>query len=653
VLLATLTFHVYMSDACDTTEIGIDTTFWPPVSRLAFTRYDAVSYFPRHFLPVKDTIYWIGDNCDNPIIVSLPVELPYSDIGQMTCGRGDDYDNTCLGYYDGGEDIIYELNVTEAILVDITLDPKGAPYTGMALDDACPPGDPCMAYSTSSDAVPHGMMDIDLSPGTYYIMVDTWPSPDCIPAFDLTISEAAPPSPGDNCDDPILISLPAELPYSDMEQTTCGRVDDYDNTCLGYYDGGEDIIYELDVTEAIYVDITLDPKTSSWTGIALDDGCPLDPSTCLYKSTRSGSSPHGFTGVPLEPGTYYIMIDTWPSPNCIPDFDLTISPGSCSEDPNDLGRCDTLYVETFDCDHLSGAEPGSFDSVRVAVYVTHDQALVQDSIRAFVVPLTFWHQPEGCADSVIFPNWDNWNNTVIDPDDPAMSRSMFRHIVDDHTGDTTYNRLLQMVEAGKPAWDRFANIESHSSDGDSGHVFFALIAGPNYQRWWEGSRVLLATLTFHVYMSDACDTTEIGIDTTFWPPSSRLAFNRYDAVSYFPRHFLPVKDTICTGVRWIEGFTEEEGKLRPFSLSQNYPNPFNPVTSFKFTLPHASHVRIEVFNILGQKVRTLVDEDMRAGVFLVDWDGKDEEGVEASSGVYFYRIIAGDFSDIKRMVLLK
>jgi len=226
----------------------------------------------------------------------------------------------------------------------------------------------------------------------------------------------------------------------------------------------------------------------------------------------------------------------------------------CPEDPNDLGTCDTLYVETFDCDHAYRAEPGSFDSVRVALYVTHDSNTfysepqgmwVQDSIASFVVPLTFWHQPEGCADSVILPTWDYWNNVDIDPYIPWMNRSMFRHLVDDHTGDTTYNRFFQMVENLKPRWEVFLDIEGYSCDGDSGHVFLACIPiAPACQRWWEGSRVLLATLTFHVYMSEDCDTTEIGIDSTLWLPDNHLIFQRHDAAFYVPRHFLPVKDTI-------------------------------------------------------------------------------------------------------------
>jgi hypothetical protein len=148
--------------------------------------------------------------------------------------------------------------------------------------------------------------------------------------------------------------------------------------------------------------------------------------------------------------------------------------------------------------------------------------------------------------------------------------------------------------------------------------------------------------------------------------ADHCGFVRLDAQFYFPRDYMPLGirvngdgsvdtcDTCCPGtdVKWIDGSTEEN-KPTTFNLSQNYPNPFNPVTNFKFSLPQASHVKIEIFNILGQNVNTLVDEDMKAGSFAVDWNGKDQRGVEVSSGIYFYRIMAGDFSSVKRMVLLK
>jgi hypothetical protein len=329
---------------------------------------------------------------------------------------------------------------------------------------------------------------------------------------------------------------------------------------------------------------------------------------------------------------------------------------ACPEDPNDLGICDTLYVETFDCDHSYHATAG-YDSVRVAIYVTRDSNTfwwglpykwVQDSIVGFVVPLKFWK--EGCADSVVFPTYGNWNNKIMDSDSAKFNRSMFRHIVDAHTGDTVYNRFALMHKAGAADWQASTNVVSH----DPGHVFIALIGlSSSCQLWWEGSKVLLATMTFLVYMAPSCSSTAICLDSTFWPPSNQLTFCRIDAELYTPRHFLPVTDSIYTSVKWIEGSTEEENKPTAFLLSQNYPNPFNPVTNFKFSLPQASHVKIEIFNIVGQRVKTLLDEDMKTGVFVVDWNGKDEKGVEVSSGIYFYRVIADDFSDIKKMVLLR
>lgn len=90
-----------------------------------------------------------------------------------------------------------------------------------------------------------------------------------------------------------------------------------------------------------------------------------------------------------------------------------------------------------------------------------------------------------------------------------------------------------------------------------------------------------------------------------------------------------------------------------FELFQNYPNPFNPTTNIRFNLSKSGHVRLVIYNILGRRVTTLVDEDLPAGHKLVTWDGKDDLGKEVASGVYFYRIKAGDFVQSKKMVLMK
>jgi hypothetical protein len=92
---------------------------------------------------------------------------------------------------------------------------------------------------------------------------------------------------------------------------------------------------------------------------------------------------------------------------------------------------------------------------------------------------------------------------------------------------------------------------------------------------------------------------------------------------------------------------------KEFSLSQNRPNPFNPSTVIDFALPTRSNVSINIFNVLGQKVRTLVDREFDAGYHKETWNGKTENGTSAASGIYFYKIDAGDYTDTKKMIMLK
>lgn len=90
-----------------------------------------------------------------------------------------------------------------------------------------------------------------------------------------------------------------------------------------------------------------------------------------------------------------------------------------------------------------------------------------------------------------------------------------------------------------------------------------------------------------------------------------------------------------------------------FSLSQNYPNPFNPKTVIEFDLSRRSVVKISVFNLLGQEITELVDQEYPAGIHRVTWDRSTNGGLRASTGVYFYRIEAEGHSETKKMLLLK
>jgi hypothetical protein len=117
-------------------------------------------------------------------------------------------------------------------------------------------------------------------------------------------------------------------------------------------------------------------------------------------------------------------------------------------------------------------------------------------------------------------------------------------------------------------------------------------------------------------------------------------------------------DDYCT-IKYVQTPSEVKDETgsseRPseFDLSQNYPNPFNPTTKIEFTLAKSGFVTLQIYDTLGRKVRTLVSEELSSGYKSVIWDGKNDDGDDVASGVYFYQLKVGDFSEPKKMLLLK
>jgi len=154
----------------------------------------------------------------------------------------------------------------------------------------------------------------------------------------------------------------------------------------------------------------------------------------------------------------------------------------------------------------------------------------------------------------------------------------------------------------------------------------------------------LATLTFEI--TDP-QIEEIKIEpTTFSNPDHKVSFI-YNEPG--PGGQLEVMEAIPE----LVGATVPVHRGQPaipteWSLNQNYPNPFNPVTQLSFALPKDSRVRLDVYNILGQKVITLVDDVMPAGYHSVLWNADRE-----ASGVYFYRLKTDEFTQTRKMTLLK
>ena len=141
----------------------------------------------------------------------------------------------------------------------------------------------------------------------------------------------------------------------------------------------------------------------------------------------------------------------------------------------------------------------------------------------------------------------------------------------------------------------------------------------------------------------------ICLDSSWYPPTGTW---KWAGITIIPAWDGPHCFTLFDPTADVSAINGS-GLPTDFALSQNYPNPFNPTTTINFDLPTKTDVRIKVFNVLGQVVNTLVDQTLEAGSYKVDWDGTNQAGAHAASGVYFYRIVAGDFVETKKMMMLK
>jgi len=137
----------------------------------------------------------------------------------------------------------------------------------------------------------------------------------------------------------------------------------------------------------------------------------------------------------------------------------------------------------------------------------------------------------------------------------------------------------------------------------------------------------------------------ICIDTAYYPPGGEWLWSDPIGNSLIATWPGPYCYTV-----WDQSTGVGDGPLNPytFSLAQNYPNPFNPTTNISFSLAEKSHVELSVYNVLGQKIRTLVSGEKAPGIYTEEWDGSS-----VASGVYFYRLETEKFTSTKKMMLVK
>lgn len=164
--------------------------------------------------------------------------------------------------------------------------------------------------------------------------------------------------------------------------------------------------------------------------------------------------------------------------------------------------------------------------------------------------------------------------------------------------------------------------------------------------------------TFVIKTQKADNGKVICLDSvSSWLPSNTWKWAAFNAPGGTPNAF-PIwagmkcwvlKDTSASGVDDIT-----DGDLpTKFDLRQNYPNPFNPSTNIEFDVPKKAHIKLTIYNVLGQEVNTLVNEEMAPGKKSVTWNGDSQGGTKVSSGMYFYKLETEGFVSTKKMLLVK
>jgi hypothetical protein len=174
---------------------------------------------------------------------------------------------------------------------------------------------------------------------------------------------------------------------------------------------------------------------------------------------------------------------------------------------------------------------------------------------------------------------------------------------------------------------------------------------PNDLTLQPGTDSTVGSLRLTVTTSDADGRFEV--DTTCTDPANHLVYVPPAGGEAPNLAFTKGIITVGTPLGVYDLDAGTGGLPKDYDLGQNYPNPCNAGTVINFTTKVAGHVQLDVFNILGQKVTTLVDQNMDYGQHAADWNGADASGRPVPTGLYFYRLSTKDFSAVKKMVLIK
>jgi hypothetical protein len=242
--------------------------------------------------------------------------------------------------------------------------------------------------------------------------------------------------------------------------------------------------------------------------------------------------------------------------------------------------------------------------------------------------------------AMVAPYWDDLKGMKTGED--SLGNGFFNNIRIITFYDSANNRYI--VE-----WnDAYSNYNIDLLDGASLEIF-QLLLYPNVDN--DGNIVF----QYHTIDNPAVTSnySTVGIENHLQNDGLTYSFANFYPITASPlQNGLAVKFTTTPPDSFVENNDQLQAIL-PFGMMQNYPNPFNPETKISFNVNRKADISLEIYNLKGQKIRTLLDVSLAKGQHQIIWDGKDDKGLNAGSGVYIYKMKSGSHSEIKKMILLK
>ena len=443
---------------------------------------------------------------------------------------------------------------------------------------------------------------------------------------------------GDNMSEPYAFVLSGDTL---LTGTTVGFINDYDETCPYSGSTSPDVVYKMTIPDSVngiiidlcdswydtkvYVYSGDDLEAGDTTNIACnDDYCSSDSSS--YTSyLEMGSTMAEDGGV--SAGDYYIVVD-----------------GYGSEDGTYWMEISTMLPPAAKMFNVWKDGNLTADELAdtVLTYTDYNVTLIESEYTVNASLLMSVSQPGEVGLDVGYVQSEHSNSVFAAKEN--MEPGAFNLVT---PADGASLVITEDNIAGNQIFAWSQSVDPNGSE-ITYHILWETETDTGMFQIWDdttGTAFLVPVQNIAGIMTALAQATGEYIADFSWSVWADDGFDQVEA-SNGPR-------TITVDVGWYLGADDEAAIPGVFALHQNYPNPFNPVTTIRYDVPEQSHVTMDIYNLLGQRVATLVNGIQEPGYHAIMWNGTNMHGAAMSSGMYFYHIQAGDFRAVKKLILVK